>query len=714
MSDFTQSHRPVRVTTALGPDAIFITGMRGHEAISELFSFELDLVAPVDSPIDFSKILGQPALVEVDHQAGVTRFFHGIISRFSQGRRDPRFAQYRAELVPLLWVLTRREQSRIFQHQSAKEILAAVFDTIPLKWATTGDYAERDYCTQYRESDYDFAQRLMEEEGIFYYFEHTAEGHTLVLADSPQGHADVPQPTKIVFRQGKDDAHPEGFAIASWEKSQEIRTGKFTLWDHNFEMPDKHLDAEKEIAAAVTVGTVSHNLQVGPTAQLENYTYPGGYADWFDGIDRSGGEQASDLEKVFEQNVRLVGLRAQRESSAALRIIGTSDCANLTSGLKFAIEEHFDADGEYVLTSVRHEIDVGGGFVSGDRSEIAYSNKFQCLPAALAFRPERTTARPAVWGTQTAIVVGPAGKELFTDKYGRVKVQFHWDRDGKNDADSSCWIRVATTWAGKGWGVIHIPRIGHEVVVDFLEGDPDRPIIIGSVYNADHMPPGKLPDDAMISGLTSRSTPNAGPANFNGMRANDTKDKEHLTIQAEFDQTSLVKHDEDHTVGNDRTVHVTNNHAETVDVDQAVTIGSNQKVDVGADQTETVGANRSITIATNDTLKVAGAGKTGIDGTWTFDATGNAKHTFGAAYEESVGADRTTTVGGADKLTVSGALTIDATGKIIISSFAGIEIHCRSSSIKITPDGIEISGSKVDVTGSGPVTVKGAVVKVNS
>lgn len=714
MPAYTQSNSPIRLSTALGPDALLLLGVRGTEAISELFSFQLDAIAPEDAPVDFSGILGQAALVEIDYGAGQTRFFHGIVNRFSQGRRDSRFIHYRAEMVPLLWLLTRREQSRIFQHLTAKEILTAVFGSIPAKWSTTGEFATRDYCTQYRETDYDFAARLMEEEGIFYYFEHTADGHTLVLADSPQAHADIAEPKSIVYRPLDGGSEADNFAVATWEKTQEIRTGKFTLWDHHFELTDQHLDAEKEIVETVAVGTVSHKLQVGPTAQLENYSYPGGYADWFDGIDRGGGEQASDLQHVFDQKVRLVGLRAQEEAASALRIRGTSNCPNLVGGHKFTVAEHFDADGDYVLASVAHDASVSGSYASGNTSELSYANSFECLPAALAFRPARKTARPAVWGTQTAIVVGPAGDEIFTDKYGRVKVQFHWDRDGKRDADSSCWIRVATIWAGKNWGVIHVPRIGHEVIVDFLEGNPDRPIIIGSVYNADHMPPGTLPDDAMISGLTSRSTPGAGPDNFNGMRADDTKDKEHLKIQAEYDQTSLVKHDEKHTVNNDRTVLVKNNHKENVDVDQAVTIGAKQTVDVGADQIETVGANRNIKIKTNDTLKVGGDGKSGIDGTWTFDATGDAKHTFGAAYTEAVTGDRTTTVKGADKLTVTGALTVDATGKIKITSPAGIEIVCGSSSIKITPAGVEISGAKIDVTGSGPVTIKGAVVKVNS
>ena len=701
MPAYTQSNRHLRIATPLGEDAILVLGLRGTEAISELFSFELDLIAPEDEPVDFSAILGQPALVEIDlpDRDGI-RYFHGLIGRFTQIRTEKRFTHYRAELVPVLWLLTRRVQSRIFQHLTVKQILAIVLDTVPLKWTARGNFARRDYCTQYRESDYDFAKRLMEEEGIYYFFQHTADGHTLVLSDTPQGHDDVPGPTELIFRQAMAGESRDPFTVHGWEKSQEIRTGKFTLWDHNFELPHEHLDAEKEIAADVTVGTVTHKLRVGPTAELESYSYPGGYADWFDGIDRGGSEQASDLQHVFEQNRRLVGLRAQEEAASAVRIAGASYCAHLTSGHRFTLAEHADADGDYILTRVTHEAKTNGNFASGGDTVLGYSNEFVCLPAALAYRPARKTPRPTVQGTQTAIVVGPEGEEIFTDKYGRVKVQFHWDRAGKHDADSSCWVRVATIWAGKGWGVIHIPRIGHEVVVDFLEGNPDRPIVIGSVYNADHMPPGELPKEAMVSGLSSRSTPKAGAGNFNGMRANDTKGKEHLTVQAEYDQTSLVKHDEKHTVNNNRTITVDGTHTETIKKDTAITVAE-------GNYSHTVSAGTA-------TIKVKGAVTEAFHATLDLTVTGAATHSFEAAYTEKVTGDRTTTVGGADKLTVTGAHTIEATGAIKISSKASIEISVGASVIKIGPAGIEIKSPKIDISGDAMVSVKGGVVKVNS
>ena len=686
MPAYTQSHSPLRVATPLGEDALLLIGFRGTEAVSGLFSFELDLLAPADAPVDFAAILGQPALVALDLPDGAVRHVHGIVARFRQGRTDGNFFHYRAELVPTLWLLTRRTQSRIFQHLTVKQILAIVLDGVPLEWSTVGDFAERDYCTQYRESDYAFAQRLMEEEGIYYYFRHAEGGHTLVLSDTPQGHADVPGRTELLFRQATEGEAAEESAVTGWEKSQEIRTGKFTLWDHHFELPHERLDAEKEIAPDVTVGTVLHKLRVGPTAGLENYGYPGGYADWFDGVDRGGSEQAGDLKHVFEQNRRMVGLRAQEEAAAAVRIAGESDCANLTSGHRFRLAEHGDGDGEYVVLGVTHDAATSGNYASGDGVALRYANSFECLPAALAYRPERKTARPTVLGTQTAIVVGPAGEEIFTDKYGRVKVQFHWDRQGKRDADSSCWVRVATIWAGKGWGVIHIPRIGHEVVVDFLEGNPDRPIVIGSVYNADHMPPGDLPKEAMVSGLSSRSTPKAGADNFNGMRANDTKGKEHLTVQAEYDQTSLVKHDESHTVKNDRLINVLGTHTETVKGDTSITVTK---------------GTYSHDVQTGSAL---------------YHVKGALEHKFDATSMTTVTAAVTEVYNDSLETTVKNGIHITSTAAhIYIHTATSINLHVGESSIWMDSGGqISIQGNNIAIHGKESVSISGGIVRMKA
>jgi type VI secretion system secreted protein VgrG len=307
-------------------------------------------------------------------------------------------------------------------------------------------------------------------------------------------------------------------------------------------------DPQAELAIAQ--GELRATLRVGNNDKLEIYDFPGEYAQRFDGIDRGGAEQAAELEKIFEDNRRTARLRLQEEAAGALTIRGTSTCRNLVSGHKFTLDRHFDADGEYVLSRVEHTATIAkDGYRSGGDLAFEYANSFECIPAAVPFRPERDTPKPTVRGTQTAVVVGPAGEEIFTDKYGRVKVQFHWDREGKHDADSSCWIRVATMWGGKSWGMIHIPRIGQEVIVDFLEGDPDQPIVIGSVYNADQMPPYELPKNMTQSGLKTRSSKGGGTQNYNEILIEDKKGSEVISIHAEKDMVETVENNFTRSVG---------------------------------------------------------------------------------------------------------------------------------------------------------------------
>src|SRR5437899_258619 len=410
MPTITQENWPIAVDTPLGPHVLSLVGFTADEYVSQLFHFQLDLVAENTASVPFENLLGQSITVELgmggQQPRGEKRFFNGICSRIVQGERDQDFTSFRMELVPRMWLLTRRAQSRIFQ---------------------------------------------------------------------------------------------------------DLRSGKYTLWDHCFELPHKHLDATKNIMPSVQVGEVTHKLQVGNNGQLEIRDYPGGYAQRFDGVDKGGGAQPGELQKIFQDNGRTVALRMEEEGVLSLSIQGAGNCRNFVAGHKFSLttlsgslEKEFKADGDYVLTHVRHAAKMSGYRSSG--AEFVYDNRFTCIPAALPFRPQRTSRKPVVQGTQTAVVVGPAGEEIFTDQYSRVKVQFHWDAEGKNNADSACWCRVGTPWAGKQWGMIHIPRIGQEVIIAFEEGDPDKPIIVGSVYNAEQMPPYALPADQTQSGIKTRSS----------------------------------------------------------------------------------------------------------------------------------------------------------------------------------------------------------------
>jgi type VI secretion system secreted protein VgrG len=508
------------------------------------------------------------------------------------------------EIVPQLWVLTKRAQSRIFQQISVPDILKKVLNGLDVAYEIQGTFHPRDFCVQYRETDFNFASRLMEEEGMFYFFKHSDGSHKMVVANTTQSHTDLPSNSKITYEDVAGGTRDDD-RVYDWEKVQELRSGKYTLWDHCFELPHKHLEAEANLLDSVQAGKVSHKLKIGGNDKFEVYDYPGEYAQRFDGVDRGGGDRAGDLQKIFEDNRRTTDIRIQEEAVPGLTIQGASNCRHLVSGYKFTLQRHFNADGQYVLTNVAHSARQSGDYRS-DGGDFSYSNSFTCIPLALPFRPQRSTPKPVVQGTQTAVVVGPSGEEIFTDKYGRVKVQFHWDRDGKNNQESSCWVRVGTLWAGKQWGVIHIPRIDQEVIVDFLEGDPDQPIIIGSVYNAREMPPYKLPDNKTQSGIKSRSSKSGTADNFNEFRFEDKKGEEEVYLHAEKNWTIMVENDKGQTVGHDETLTVKNDRTKTVIHDEKTKIGINKTDNIGQDLTISAGKDikESATMKVNITAGV--------------------------------------------------------------------------------------------------------------
>ena len=530
---YTQSNRLMKVTTPLGPSVLLPTAFEGHEAISELFRFEVDLMASRFIPIPFEKILGQPITVEIELPNGTRRYFSGIVSRFSQGSRDDTFTHFKAEMVPKFWLLTKRAQSRIFQRKTIPEILEAVLDGLDVSLEFTGTYEPRDYCVQYRETDFAFASRLMEEEGISYSFQHSDEGHLMLVSDSSLQLPDVPGPSIVVF-DDIDSGLRDDARVSSWQKSQQVCSTEYLLWDHCFELPDQNLEAKQSIPESVEAGTVTHMLSDGEET-LEVYDYPGAFAQRFDGVESGGGDRAADLTKIFEDNKRTVKIRMEEEAARGIQIDGQSNCVQLTSGHKFALLQHFNADGQYLLTRVEHVARLATEYRSGgeDTNELEYENRFTCIPQSVPYRPGRVTPKPTVAGVQTATVVGPEGQDIFVDKYGRVKVQFHWDRQGQKNADSSCWIRVAQFWAGPRWGAFFWPRIGHEVVISFAEGDPDQPVIVGNVYNAANMPPLPLPDHKESGGIKSCSVGEESAEKFNSVIFHDHPGDEHVHVHSE-------------------------------------------------------------------------------------------------------------------------------------------------------------------------------------
>jgi len=578
VSKYVQQQRLLQINTPLGPDALLLKSFSGSESISHLFRFQLDLMAEREQAVTFDELLGQKITVRLTLPDEQERYFNGIVSSLSEGGRDEIFTSYHAEMVPQLWFLTRTHRNRIFQHMNVPDILKKVLQGLDVSFDLHSTFEERDYCVQYRESDFDFASRLMEEEGIYYFFKHAEDRHVMVLGNTPATHPDMPVSSRIIFEEIAGGTRGEE-RVYAWEKVQELRSGKYTLWDHCFELPHKHLEAQKTILESVQVGKVNHKLKVGGNDKLEIYDYPGEYAQRFDGIDKGGGEKASELQKIFQDNARTVGIRIQQEALPSILIQASSNCRQFVSGYKFNLTRHFNADGQYLLTSVLHSAtDNSYETERGGEGDYHYMNQFTAIPFALPFRPRRETPKPVVRGSQTAVVVGPAGEEIFTDKYSRVKVQFHWDRDPQN----SCWVRVATPWAGQNWGMIHIPRIGHEVVVDFLEGDPDQPIVTGSVYNATMMPPYELPANKTQSGIQSRSSP--GGSGFNEIRLEDKKDNEEIWVHAQKDLNSVIEEKETRKVGKSRETNIQDDDTRTVEAgNYFLTVKQgNRAVEIGA------------------------------------------------------------------------------------------------------------------------------------
>ncbi len=672
---YTQRNRSMKVTTPLGPDLLLLTGFHGREGLSRMFTFHLDMIATNETPVPFQKLIGQSATVEFLLPGASSRYFNGVISRFSQGRRDNIFTHYRCEIVPQLWLLTHKVQCRIFQHMAVPDILKKVLTGLNFEMRLQGTFFAREYCVQYRESDFAFASRLMEEEGIFYYFEHSDGNHKLVLGNNPQAHSDVVEFPEVLFEDDRGGLKEE-LRILTWEKTQELRSGKYTLWDYNFELPYQHLEADRPSQDKAQVGTDTLELLNKVNTPLEIYDYPGHYAYHFDGVDRGGGDQPADLTHIFDENKRYVQIRMEEEAVQGVQVEGLSTARNFASGQKFKLKRHFTGDGEYILTQVEHAANLSANFRSGGSSHLQYQNRYAAIPVSVPYRPTRTTPRPLIHGTQAAVVVGPPGEEIFCDKYGRVKVQFLWDRDGKWDADSSCWVRVATQTSDNSSRMVHVPRMKSEVIVAFEEGDPDKPIIVGTVFNAQHMPTWKLPDYRDWHGFSIASYPGNtatdGASSFQRIDASTGNEKWHENAP------------------HDRYIHVGHNNTYTIDNNDTTQIGNNFILNIANDRHEIVGypaksGPRGPDVALDGSLTDTGDGSMSLqvkkDYTFQLD-TGNLKSTV---------------VAGQATYTVHKDITMTSeTGQVDIEACTKIVLHVGGSTIEMLADGtINVTGNTV-------------------
>ena len=763
--------RNITVSTALG-DKLLFAQMEGFDEISRCFRYETGLISK-DIDIKAEDILGTPVTITVRTDSA-KRFFHGIVAEFAFHDYREDYAHYRVVLRPWLWFLQNRSDNRIFQKKSVVEIVEEVFKPhahVKVEKRLKASYPPRDYCVQYRESDLDFVQRLMEHEGIFYHFDHADGEHTLVLSDANASVKDAEGFETIRFRNEAGNVIGQDDVITDLLPRAAVRSGAYVHTDYDFKKPATDLMTKSEAPK-------SHEAAKG-----ELYHYPGDY------IEVGAGEP-------------LAAIRLEEAQAPHVRVDAAGNVRGLWSGVSFKLEEFArEADNvKYLVLRSDYEMWDDQYRAGMQRQGEGFGVRLKLQPLSLTFRPERRTPRPLMSGPQTAVVVGPSGEEIFTDEYSRVKVQFHWDRLGGKDENSSCFVRVSSVWAGSGWGFIQIPRIGQEVIVDFLEGDPDMPIITGRVYNAAQMPPYGLPGSATQSGWKSNSSPGGG--GWNEMRFEDKKGSEEVYFQAEKDHNELVKnnetrtigndfaedvghdakqdighdrtetvgHDKSVTVGHDQTTSIGNNDTESVGVDRALTVGSNETISIGSNSTETIGSNHTQTVAIMQTITVGAArvdtvGATeartvGAAQTMTIGASRDV--TVGASETHSVGSDdswtiggkRTVSVGGDESMTVGGNQTENVSGDVALKVAKGratditnaemvnvgkdmgvkvgkkfildvtdeITLKCGDAQVTMKKDGtITIKGKDISLTASGKInakadgniTMKGAKINQN-
>ncbi|MGG5820269.1 type VI secretion system Vgr family protein [Falsiroseomonas sp. HW251] len=691
MVAYTQDGRIAAIETELGKDVLLLTSLRGAEAISVPFAFEAEVVS-ARTDLDPETMVGMKVLIRIGHDLEARRLLHGIVESFSIGdAATAGLCNYHLYIVPWLQLLSHSADCRIFQDKTVPDIIRAVFHDHGFEDFTLrlhDSYPKREYCVQYRESTLAFVSRLMEEEGLFYYFEHEEQLHRLVISDANIAFKKLASPDINCF-PGMDRKEN---AVWGWRQDYSMRTGKRTLRDFNFEAPGTELETEEATALS----------GIKPAQKAEIYDYPGQFMD-------------------LSRGKALVTLTMEAEETGFHRVAGHSALPSLVPGFRLKVASHpmqSEIGKEYVLRRVNHSVTVGS-YASGG-GEDSYDNEFECFSASVAFRAPRKTPRPIVYGPQTAIVVGPAGEEIFTDKYGRIKLQFHWDRLGKKDDKSSCWVRVSQSWAGKGYGFIQIPRIGQEVVVDFIEGDPDRPLVTGRVYNADQMPPHGLPAGMVKSGFKSNSTKGGGGSNE--LTLDDTKGKEQIYLHAQYDLDGVIEHNETRHVKNNRDTTIDANETQMVGGNETQTVQKNQTITIVGNRTETVNESETVTVAKlrttligiNDALTVGAAREHSVGAAETVTVGASRSVNVGSSQSVSVGRDQSVSVGGNQTTSVAKDETHKVGKKLTIEAGDQIVLKTGSATITMKKNGdIIIQGKQITIKGSGDVVIKGQKILEN-
>lgn len=662
-----------------------------HERLSSLFHVKL-VVMSENPSIEFDDVVGQPAKFSI--AAGMhDRFWSGVCNHFEQMRVEPDgLSTYQMSIVPTTWLLMQRKNYRIFQQISEPDIvlkLLSEWGIKPIVRLDKGAYKKRKYRVQYAESDFAFMNRMLEDAGVAFYFEQEGEETKMVLSDAPHGN-----PKRgAVLRFLDDTSMINNVAlefVTSVRMGQRVRPGTYTMRDHDYRKPPTY----KLISSA------SKGLPV--EEKLERFHYvPGAFLF---GTDSGEATPSADDKGKARTDEKAAAVLAQKRldakrGSARVATFETN-AYDLAPGVVMEISDHPHAalgEGKTFLVVECSLSGTNGG---------EWSQHCEVRGTDVPFRPELSTPRPKVNGVESATVVGPAGEEIHTDEFGRVRVHFHWDRESKMDDNSSCWIHVSQPWGGAGYGGSNLPRIGQEVLVDFLGGDPDRPLIVGRVYTNLQKTPYKLPDNKTQSGWKSQSSPGGGPSNYNEIMFEDKTGQELVRMQAEKDLSKLVKHDEQVTIGNDRTKQVGHDDALTVGHDRTRQVGHDETVQIGNDRTRMVGNNESVAVG-NNRSKVVGHNEAMVVGL-------NQSLDVGVAQTIQVGAAQTVTIGGAQTVAV-GASQTEVVGFIkTVTAGQKIEITCGAAKLMLEKSGkVTIKGTEFVFESSGPVAVTGTEVSVD-
>lgn len=640
-----------------------------REELGRLPEYHLDLLRhrkEGQRPIEASKLLGQTAAVSLLLDNTKERYFHGYVTHFESGGRLNNFDLYRVVMRPWLWQLTLGSDCRVFQDMTVLEILKQVFGeyksagTVKERM-TQAKFEKRPYTVQYRESDFDFVSRLMEEEGLYYYFKHEKTQHILQLCNSPAGHDDVAGGELLWNPVDKKD--PREDIIRKWARAYTLQPLKYTSTDFAAEAPATSLMGSDERESLYNEGN-----------PLEVYDYPGGQDDYAMGTNTSAKPKLA---------AALAALQVKRFQSRHSVATALTPYRSLAVGDTFTFSGHADK-GAYLVTSAIAEMDFAGYEASDDGRTADYHCRFNAVPKSVPFQPEARIAAPRITGPQTATVVGPKADEIHVDKYGRVKLQFHWDREGQRDEKSSCWVRVSHPWASKGFGMVSLPRIGDEVVVEFLDGNPDRPIVTGRVYNGTNVHPWELPAQATVSGIRTRTSKEGSEKTFNELRFDDKKGAEYIWFQAEGDYHQLVKKDYKLSITQSAWTAITKDRHIQVGGLMNLKVTQSATLDIGKDVTAKIGGD--VLITQTGALGMDITGKVDIKTPQAVSLTTNNK----LEVKADLGAALTSTA----SISIKGLdLSVEASARI--------SLKCGGSFVTIGPEGVSISGPLVLINSGG-------------